>query len=383
MLVYKKITFVFVILFCSCSVFANKNYVNYHLRINNAECMINENQLQSALVIYQDVFRKYKNHFFKDINNAFYCCIGLKNYDKAKVFAEELVLHGYQLSDFEKNELVDFKKTEIWKEFKNEYPKLKKRYEGSINYDLKDKYDQIYIKDQKAANSDDELIMHETYYKQACLLSKLFAKNGFKSIGLNKDVQDYHIYAVLRHYCNLVNQLNAWPDLYTNKIYTKMKTDSIPLLQQFKNAIYEGKILPEHYASAIVYGDDSRKNEYGEILVLVNFSTKEKSLYSRASKEQLGLINERRLDIGLFPIKETSNSLIEGSWYKNYPFDSIIKILKQSKEKKLTGKLMMKMGNEESKVREQFKNKTSNFLLSGKANISGVCYSGYKEYLEE
>ena len=385
MLNFKKLLFLLILFYSSFYASAKLNYANYHLHTNRAEWMISENKLKSALLIYEDVFKKYNNHFFKDINNAFYCCIGLKEYKKAKFYAEELVLHGYQWSDFEKKELAAFKRTKEWKKFSKEYSNLKKKYEEGVNKELRKKYEEIYKIDQKAAQSDDVSNMHETYFKQACLLSKLFSEHGFKNLGINKDGKDYHIYAVLRHYCNLVNQMNAWPDLFTAEIYKQMDIKKIPLLKQFKIAVLEGKVLPELYSSAIIYGDDSRKNEYGEILVMVNFSTKEKSLYSYASKEKLELINQRRLKIGLFPIKKTSNNVLESTWYKYYPFDSIIDLLKDSNEKKLTGKLMGKMGKIELKVREQYNTdkESSNFFLSDQNNIKGVCYSGYQSYLKK
>jgi hypothetical protein len=346
--------------------------------------MINAQNLDSALLVYQEVFDEYSNHFFKDVNNAFYCCIGLKKYDIAKDYAEELVLHGYELKDFEKEELADFKGTKIWRKFKRNYSKLREQYQASIDKDLRNIYDTIHIVDRRAAESDDPKLMHSVYYKHASQLSKIFADKGFKSIGINKELQDAHIYATLRHFCFLRNQLNRWPDLYVDPMYKKMNIDSLPLLKQFKTAIHEGNILPEYYASAIVYGDDANKAYYGKPMLFIDFETKKISFTSFLSTERLKVINKRRYDIGLYPINAASNSLIQSSWYKEYPFEAIIKKLSSIDSTCSVSPLRM-ITDEELKVENRFEKLTSktNFILSDFNNINETCVGGFRQYIKK
>jgi hypothetical protein len=382
----KAILFFFILQLTLSSFGSNKelNYSNYHLRLYDAESMIINQDLDSALLIYQAVFDQYKNHFFKDINNAFYCCIGLKKYDTAKDYAEELVLHGYELKDFDKEELAEFKSTKIWRKFKRNYSKLREQYQASIDQDLRKIYDKIHVLDQKAAVSGDTKLMHSVYYKHASQLSKIFVDKGFKTIGINKDLQDVHIYAVLRHYYFLRNQLKRWPELYMDEMYEKMKSDSLPLLKQFKMAIHEGNILPEYYASSIVYGDDASKAYYGKPMFFIDFETKKISFTSFLSTERLKVVNEKRYEIGLYPINASSNSLIQSTWYKEYPFKAIIKKLSSIDSTCSVSPLRM-ITDEELKVENRFEKRISktNFILSDLNNINETCVGGFRQYIKK
>ncbi|NOU62248.1 hypothetical protein [Marinifilum caeruleilacunae] len=361
-----------------------QNYANYHLEIWEAEKQIINNKYKEALLTYERIFNTYEKHFFKDVNNAFFSAVYANDPIKAAEYAREMVAYGYQLKRFDSPVVQSIKETKEWQAFLKEYPKLRKKYLKTFDKKYLKELKEIHLKDQEAAKSGKVKQMHKTYYENARRLSNLFQEYGFAPIGVYVQKEISMISAPLRHYCFLVNQLRLSPQLYQEAPYRSMDVKSIPLLDQMKQAVLDGDFLPQHYASAIVYGDSSRKNEFGQIIVTVNFANKELFLDSHTSKEKWAEMNKRRRAIGLFPLQKGSTDILQNTWYKDYPFDPIIEVLKSSGKKKIDGDLIMDMAREELKIRnayEKSQNKEG-FILSDFQNISGVGYQDYEQFFE-
>lgn len=375
-----------VILFYSALINATfgKSYQKYHLKTHDAEILISESNYGKALNIYEGIFNEFENHFTKDLNNAYFCSLLMKKYENAAKYAEELVLKGFKLKYFKEFNSSLFYQTKEWKRFEKKYLKLRKQYLNSFDEELVNTYAKIFDLDQKVLKSGDTKLIHQTYYKNAKELSYLYEKYGFITRVETLDGQLIDLLAPLRHYCRMVNEMKQKPEKYIGVPYQKMNIDSLPLINQFKVAVYEGMVLPMDYASAISYGKKKDDNDYGVIQCEINFDTKKLSLNGPKDLNRIIEINKNRNDIGLFAINLEDTSVLKNTWYADYPINKVIEIFKKSGKKRMDGQLFMAISNEELKVQNAFDKKNNpnvNFILD-LINIEGVYYKGYEKYLK-
>ncbi|TAJ15735.1 hypothetical protein DMA11_00605 [Marinilabiliaceae bacterium JC017] len=308
--------------YCSCSNEDN-NHLLYQTEINKAEYLITNVDYQEALEIYQVLFGKYQNCFYKDIHNACLCAVKLHQYGLAMKFMEDLVMQGYELEDFSNPVFDEIKEVEVcWNSFTKKYPDVRQKYLGSLDLDLRNRYSQIYLNDQKAASSRDMRYQDSVFYYQSFILSKHIKKYGFPDWFLNKDTMNIQLGVMLRHCFGLKNRLQDSENLPNNGLYEQMCFENNGLTSILDKALCDNLILPSRYVAVVTYWDSG--NPYGKIAFEVDFEKEAVFPFLTIPPERLAEVNEKRKSIGLMPIdKFTSSCAVLPVWLRNYPFKEI------------------------------------------------------------
>jgi hypothetical protein len=297
-------------------------YINYFRRANQAELLIADSSLFAALSIYKDLFDDYPHCFYKELHNASLCAIQTNQYDDALKFCKDLVRHGYELNFFESPAFDEFRNNEtVWDTFLSVYPELRTSYEKSIDQSLRDKYLSLYEIDQQVASSrDNRRYQDSIFYCLAVSLSNLIKNYGYPHWMIHSDTINMKLYAMMRHYCGLENRIKVSEEMQKDTLYIGM--DKLNDIRQIATqALNDGWLLPENYVGITTYSDLS--NLYGTVAVKINFEEERVTPFLKAPPEERDEINKRREKIGLLPVNELSQELINSTWYKDYPFKKI------------------------------------------------------------
>ena len=315
-----KLLLLLTIIFCSCKIEA-QDYINYFHKINAAESLIGSSEYEKALVIYDELMKTYPNHFFKDLHNACLCALKLEKYKEALSFARDLVKHGYELKDFDSPAFDRFRnQKKYWNKFVSEYPQLRKQYEKNLNLPLREKYYTLYKIDQQGASLSDRRMLDNLLYELAGSLSGLIKESGFPHWFQNKDTIHHQFYIMLRHFCGLKNRIMDSEEMQQDSLYARMTNNDIPLL--IEQALHKGLITPELYEMATTYWDYS--NPYGRLAIMIDFNIEKVYPFLQADASKIPEINRRREQIGLPPVTgELSDSLLNTTWFRFYPFQEI------------------------------------------------------------
>lgn len=299
------------------------NYVAYHHETAKAEVLIHNGEYNAALVIYKRIFAEYPYGFYKDIHNACVCACKANKLSDAKNYAEKLVLHGYEMSDFSNSGFTPLRKNEkLWKNFEKKYPILRHQYSNDLNHQARIKYYELFVSDQnvlktvKGFHSQDSV-----FYHQAIELHDLFLKNGFPSLGVNKDTLDFKIFVQLRHYFGLVNRYNQFKEMQKDEVYSSMRFSKIQFGELLLTSLHNGKLLPQTYADIVSYMDYS--HPFGDLMLKIDYATEEVTVFMDLNEESLKEVNERRSSIGLQPVNDNPHIGVMASWFSSYPFKEI------------------------------------------------------------
>jgi len=120
----------------------------------------------------------------------------------------------------------------------SEYPQLRKKYEKGLNIPLREKYYSLYVIDQQAASSHDNIRMQDSvFYELAVSLSTLIKKEGFPNWFQNKDTIHIQLHILLRHYCGLQNRINNSEEMQKDSLYIRMTKNDIPILFYIQHGI--------------------------------------------------------------------------------------------------------------------------------------------------
>lgn len=355
------------------------DFIAYHERIYKAEEHISLMRFSEALSIYNELIDLYPHMFYKDLHNACICAIKTGNMDRAFQLAEQLVLQGYELYDFN---YAGFRPLQIetshWNQFLNNYPEIRKQYHNKLDTALRSQYYRLFIKDQEAATSYNLKTQDSMFYHQSMKLSNLFIKNGFPTLNVNKDTLDLKIFVQLRHYFGLVNRFNKDEDMQNDPFYINMDFKNSKLDVLLWDALCKGKLLPQTYADAVSYFDDKR---YGDLAIDLNFEKETVSLYLHLSEQELELVNKRRLKIGLFPVSSNSDIFLETTWYKHYPFKEIKEAWMNCDTCESGLQYLNIQGEIENIVKEKFNNVEENdFILFDFHKIKSIWMSETMQY---
>ena len=361
---------------------ASQDYIDYFHKINVAESLISGSDYEKALSIYNELFLTYPSCFYKDLHNACVCALKLEKYKEASSFASALVTQGYELKDFESPAFDGLRKNEkYWKSFVRNYPKLRSRYEKSLNIPLRNKYLILYEVDQQTASALHGTRMQDSmFYELAISLSGLIKEYGFPLWLQNKDTINPKFYDMLRHYCGLKNRIMNDEELQQDSLYARMDKNDIPLLAE--QALHRGLILPDNYKDIVTYWDPG--NPYGTLAIMIDFKTEKVFPFLQAATEEIPEINNRRNNIGLPPVTgELSDSLLYSTWYKYYPFQMIREAFLSCKTCNSMDDFWDIKSPLEKKIRTEFlQKKDMSFILREWTEIRDFHYTGIRPIVD-
>lgn len=140
-------------LFC-CAYLSAQTPAKYYTTIHQAEAFILADKFAEALPVYEKAF-KLKNPFSNDLFNAFSCAVRTKQFEKATVFARQLMLLGCKIEFFrEREQFNSYTASGPWIKLVAEYPVLWAKYDKKINWRLRYKLEELYEKDQFLRRQD-------------------------------------------------------------------------------------------------------------------------------------------------------------------------------------------------------------------------------------
>ncbi len=363
------------------SSFAKESFVEYHKKIFDAEKLIAQNEYDSAFLVYQSIFSYYPHAFYKDLHNACICACKTGDLKNASLYAEKLVLQGYEMDDFNNTGFVPLKENKrVWNKFLKKHPLLREQYNNSLNHELRKKYYDLFVSDQKAAKPDNSLHSQDSvFYQQAVKLSIMFQEQGFPSLDLNKDTINIKIFAMLRHYFGLANRFNLNEEMQCDSFYTSMNFKAIQIDTLVLEALYNGRLLPQTYVDATSY---FAGNPYGNLAIKIDFDKETVGFHINMKPEQVEEINKRREKIGLFPIQILSNEIFKSTWYNEYPFKEIKEAFLKCNACEMGDYVTLKK-MEEDKVRNRFILKKDNeFILFDFNQIKETWNTGIDKYMK-
>ncbi|NVO11892.1 MAG: hypothetical protein HXX16_18185 [Bacteroidales bacterium] len=377
--------FIFVLLpfICKGGYADTLSYIGYHNTINKAELYICRYEFDSAQVVYETVFVNYPNHFHKDLRNACLCYIKTSKLDKAELLAEELVLHGYELNDFEKDTVfTPLIRSQHWKTFINSYTRLRNKYTETLDPNFRNKIYEMFLKDQSVALSKKICFQDSIFYYQAVELEKVFSHYGFPGCMINKDTLNTKMHILIRHYFGLVNRAKSNPEMLKESCYRSMDFNRINLKQIIDNGLYKGLILPQTYVGMISHWDNS--NPYGDLCVKVDFNQEKTTLFLNLPPEKIIDVNKNRVAIGLPKITFTNPDVLNTTWYSEYPFAEIKKMLLACEACTTETKYINLIVNEEIKASDHFKAnpRLKGFILPELSGINCKFLDGIKKYFK-
>ena len=130
----------------------NENYLDYHLKIRQAEVLIAENSFESALKVYEEVFNSYSFVFERDYKIAAQLAWQFGDESKACEFVKYGIARGWKMKDIKKTKfLKSFRRTRGFKTVKASYDSLHDSYSKRINGDLRWEVRKMSWKDQSKA----------------------------------------------------------------------------------------------------------------------------------------------------------------------------------------------------------------------------------------
>ncbi|RUT78848.1 tetratricopeptide repeat protein [Ancylomarina longa] len=306
----------------SCSNSKERDYVAYHHKIIDANFNIINGELDSALAIYEDLFKEYPKHFYKDVHNGCVCAIKLGKFEKALQYAKELVLHGYQEVDFQNDYFTDLRASDSWIQFGKDYSKLRDSYLKNQDKKERNIYHELFLKDQKAAdiwgicNRDS---LYKVYFKNANRLHTLYSEYGLPKFLLNKDSLNLQYWAFFRHYFGMKNIVTNSDKIRASSI--KMNFSSLAWDKILLKELHHGNLTPEFYSQVVSYHNPN--HPYGKFAIRLDFQTERVELFTPLNKDKASWVNKNRDSIGLMPYTPLNSDVLKTTWYANYPFKEI------------------------------------------------------------
>ncbi|WP_321515022.1 hypothetical protein [Marinifilum fragile] len=318
------------------------NYIDYHTQLNQAKILIAQSKYDKALEIHQNVFRQYPKHFYKDVHNACVCAIKCEKFKEARKLAQELVSLGYSSVRFEKQAFKSFRNSSEWKVFEKSYPKLRLKYESGLNHDLREKYQQLYLEDQKVASNEygyGEFKNDSAMLALSKRLKEYYKEDGIPDFIRQSDSMYTKYFILYRHYFGIKNNADNTPEI-KNKFNIYKEIDALNWKEVLLKELRAGNINPRFYSDAVMYNDYS--NPFGKAAIKIDFDKEIVSPFMCLKPEDVAEKNANRLAIGLMPLSDDNKDILANTWYAKYPFKAIKDSISKTKNASLLDKIMLK-----------------------------------------
>ncbi|MGB5205351.1 MAG: hypothetical protein WBN63_14270 [Eudoraea sp.] len=277
----------------------NRDYLNYHRQVIEAESLIAEEKYGEALSSYENLISSYEFVFLRDYQVATQLAFYLNERQKALRLLEEGITAGWELKELKNNKfLASLQDEPAWTALENNYDSLRSFYLNRIDPKLREKVHEMFKKDQKKAlgalfrignkaqeNYGNKKFAPHSENQMAGLINILQSQGypGERLIG-----NDYWMSTILGHHNSI------------SEDYTKKDTLYQSIRPALEKALASGEISPYEFAMI----DDWK------IAVVSNRTAIGYGFLNAPKEETLTETNLLRQKIGLRTI-ETRNKLVD------------------------------------------------------------------------
>ena len=307
--------FFFAFCMISTTLFGQKNiHIEYYRNIHRAELKIVDSLYGEALTIYERAFKGVAFPFANDYYNAAVCSILTKNFDRSFLYLDKLVAKGLTMSVFDSAVFDPLKNQKKWRHFIKSYPSKRKKHLKSINRELRQEFELMKEQDQYFRKKEGTYeVYRDTISKidsaNAAKFLKIVEKYGFpdeQMIGID------NIYSIMPYDIVLIhNAQNA-----SRYLQMTIRNQLSAILLQ---AVQEGKLSPENYASLEDYATENQS--YGSMAYIRVNGKLESTLRSD------DFANNNRMKIGLGTRDELRRKVLFEERDKRFCFNNQAGIL--------------------------------------------------------
>jgi len=147
----KKLTILLSALLFSLNIYSQGDYISYYLKINEANKFYKQNLFFKSDSIFDISFSSVMIIHPVDYIKAAVNACKIDSLNKVKKYLLIAASAGYPLNEIAKHKssLIPFFNSQYWKEFKNDYKKVRERYETRLNLELGSCINNMYENDQK------------------------------------------------------------------------------------------------------------------------------------------------------------------------------------------------------------------------------------------
>lgn len=308
----KKTLSLYFFILSATIIYSQSNYIEYHKEARFIESYILDSSYVKAVHRYKNLFSKYDFVFAEDCFRAAQTATLSNDSISSFLFLERAVLQGVTKESIVNDSiLIDLKKMKYWSIFENNYDRIRNKYTAAIDWNLRQKINEIHDLDQKYRDKHE---LHPWNFLWRPLiwikwkkttkkivedkLIPLIKKHGFpneKLIGLDETsfhhkhkhdhLKSNYAFMILIHYYS-IPRTTDFNDL---------------LLSQIKS----GNIHPRQYASLIDFQAKCGKGKYYKGLHYNEW-------HQSKNENEIEQINKNRIKIGLELFETHSKKLERG-----------------------------------------------------------------------
>lgn len=289
-----------------------EDYLQYHLKISQAEELIAEGSFYGAIQVYEEVFKSYPFVFLRDYKNATQIAWHLGDETKALEFVRLGITGGWEMKQIKKHNFLNgLAETAGFKTVKKQYDSLRAVYLDRINSDLRWEVRKMSWRDQWMAIKG---LLRFSEKSQAKWGEKRFAPKNEERLRRLLDIINQYGYPGEKLIGNevwmmgIVSRRNQFSAEFnqSDTVYQGLK----PILY---TSISKGEMLPAIFASI----DD------WYITIKSSWQTGSYGFLAELKPEDIPRSNKLREKIGLRSV-EVHNALIDvqnqtGMWFNMWP----------------------------------------------------------------
>jgi hypothetical protein len=261
----------------------NSNWRTYYALVDTAEINIVDSVYQKALSYYNKAFNIVEIPYGKDLYNAALCASKIGDYTKTTDLLNHLVEKGIAKVYFEDNDyFMEYRKSQSWKDFVDNYNIQRNKYNANINSHLKDKFknmldrDQYYTVRKYNTGYGDSCFIEN--YKQIKDFIEIINKYGFPDenlIGLTTlPFENIYGLIIIHFFQNkdYFNHPRFFNDEKRNEYINKgIDFNSINLDSILKVAVFQGKYHPQAFYNA---SDIKLMLQVDDTIAMLDYSSK-------------------------------------------------------------------------------------------------------------
>lgn len=295
----------YLILF-SCTIFAQTDYVKYHQEARFIESKILDSSYTEAIEQYKHMLSTYDFVFAEDCFRAAQTAAFVNDTANAFSFLERAALQGVTQQRIVSDSLLSgLRKSEYWSTFEQVYSTNRNNYLSGINWELRQKINELYELDQKYRDKHElhlwnflwrpfiwmkwKKITAEIVENELIPLIQTYGFPGERLIGVD-DARFHH-----KHKWDQIKSNFAFMILIHYFSVPRCADFNELLLSQIKT----GNIHPRQYASLIDFQATNGKNKFYKGLHYNEWGgSKDASEFEQ--------INQNRFNIGLESIETRS-----------------------------------------------------------------------------